>query len=173
MRNRIFLLLLGMALQVQAETYILPPLGIDLVGETQVTYAQYEDTLMDMARQHGLGYDEMLQANPTVDRWLPGAGTPVMLPTRFILPDVPREGIVLNLPEKRLYYFPKPKTGEKALVMTFPAGIGRMDWETPLGVTKIIKKTANPSWRPPQSIKAEHLAEYGEVLPDVVPPRSR
>jgi L,D-transpeptidase ErfK/SrfK len=124
---------------------------------------------MDIARDHSLGYDEILEANPSVDRWLPGDGTPVMLPTRYILPDAPREGIVLNLAEKRLYYYPKPTAGEKPYVLTFPVGIGRMDWETPLGTTRIVEKVKDPTWRPPASIKAEHLERYGEILPDVVP----
>lgn len=152
-----------------ASTYVLPPPGADLIGENQVVYARYEDTLMDIARRHGLGYDEILAANPDVDRWIPGDGTPVVLPTRFILPDVPREGLVLNLPEMRLYYFPKAKNGEIPVVITHPAGIGRMDWQTPLGTTKIINKAEKPTWRPPASIKKEHLEMYGEILPDVVP----
>jgi L,D-transpeptidase ErfK/SrfK len=162
-------MLLLAAFDATAETFVLPPAGVDLVGEVRVVYARYEDTLMDIARQYDLGYDEILQANPGVDRWIPGEGTPVILPTRYILPDVPHEGIVLNLPEKRLYYFPPPRQGEKPLVMTYPIGIGRMDWETPIGVTRIVGKTKNPTWTPPASIKAEHLERDGEVLPNVVP----
>lgn len=169
--RKIFGILSGFFLifPVYAETFVLPPPGVDLVGEIRITYARYEDTLMDIARRHGLGYDEILQANPGVDRWIPGEGTPVVLPTRYILPDVTRRGIVLNLPEKRLYYFPPTPAGNKPVVITHPIGIGRMDWETPLGVTKIVRKKANPTWRPPASIKEEHLQLYGEVLPDVVP----
>ena len=164
-----FLLIALIATQAGAATYVLPPTGVHLIGETRVAYAAYEDTLMDIARHYSLGYDEILQANPGVDRWIPGDGTPVVLPTRFILPDVARTGIVLNLPEKRLYYFPKPPRDGKPQVITYPIGIGRMDWETPLGKTRIVSKVAAPSWRPPASIKAEHLELYGEQLPDVVP----
>lgn len=154
---------------VKAETHLLPPPGIDLIGATKVHHARYEDTLMDIARLHDLGYDEILQANPDVDRWLPGNGTPVVLPARFILPPYPREGVVLNVAEKRLYYFPSTSGTEKPTVTTHPIGVGRMDWETPLGETKIVRKVANPDWRPPASIKKEHLDRYGEVLPDLVP----
>lgn len=165
----LFLLASLFACTLQAETYILPPPGVDIVGRNQVVKATYEDTLMDIARRYGLGYDEILQANPHVDRWIPGDGTLVKLPTRHILPDTPRKGIILNLPEKRLYYYPKPKRGETPVVMTYAIGVGRMNWETPLGTTKITTKVKGPSWRPPASIKAEHLQLYGEVLPDVVP----
>jgi len=154
---------------LQAATFILPPPDTDLIGHDQTVYARYEDTLMDIARARSIGYEEILKVNPEVDRWLPGDGTPVELPTRYILPDTPREGIVLNLPEMRLYYFPPPGPGGIPTVQTYPIGIGRMDWETPLGTTTIVSKTENPQWRPPASIKQEHLELYNEVLPDVVP----
>lgn len=152
----------------RAETFILPPPDVDLVGEIRIDYARQEDTLLDIARRNSLGYDEIIQANPGVDRWLPGEGTPVVLPTRYILPDAPREGIVLNLPEMRLYYYPKPKAGEKPVVRTYPVSIGRMDWNTPLGKTSIVAKQTDPPWYPPASIKAEHAAQ-GDILPDMVP----
>ncbi len=152
----------------QAEVYPLPPAGTDVIGEVKVIYANKEDTLLDIARRHSLGYDEMVQANPGVDRWTPGYGTPIVLPTRYILPDTPREGIVLNIAEMRLYYYPKTNAGEQAVVHTYPVSIGRMDWKTPLGATKIVAKEKDPVWRPPASIKAEHAAN-GDILPDVVP----
>lgn len=159
----------AIVISAKAATYVLPPPGIDVIGTTRVAYAVYEDTLMDVARDHGLGLDEILQANPRVDRWIPGEGAPVTLPSRFILPQAPRQGVVLNLAEKRLYYYPQPANGEKPVVLTYPIGIGRLNWETPLGETKIVTKVAGPDWRPPDSIKQEHLQLYNEVLPDVVP----
>lgn len=155
-------------LAARAETFVLPPPGVDLVGSIRIVYASHEETLLDIARRHSLGYEEIGLANHGVDRWLPGEGTPIVLPTRYILPDAPREGIVLNLPEMRLYYYPKPKSGERPVVITHPVSIGRMDWRTPLGVTKVVAKQKDPPWYPPASIKAEH-AEQGEILPDVVP----
>mgnify|MGYP003376867547 CR=1 FL=1 len=163
-------LLLGgmMASTAQATVYPLPPPGTDVIGEVKVVYAKREETFLDIARQNGLGYDEIVHANPGVDRWSPGHGTPIVLPLRHILPDTPREGIVLNIPEMRLYYYPPASAGGERVVHTYPVSIGRMDWKTPLGTTKIIGKEVDPPWRPPASIKAEH-AKDGDILPDVVP----
>jgi len=100
--------------------------------------------------------------------WLPGEGTDILLPGRRILPPGPHEGIVVNLPEHRLYYFPKPKKGEKPVVITYPVSIGKMDWSTPLGETRVISKQKHPSWYPPESVRKEHIAN-GDPLPKVVP----
>jgi L,D-transpeptidase ErfK/SrfK len=154
---------------VLGATYLLPPEGVDVIGEIQYVAARYEDTLPDIAREHGLGFDEIILANPDVDPWLPGEGTQVVLPTRFILPDAPRKGIVLNVAEMRLYYFPTPRAGEIPVVITYPVSIGRMDWKTPLGRTQVVQKIKDPSWSPPESIRREHAAD-GEILPSVVPP---
>ena len=146
------------------------PLGEgDLVGTASEVTAQRDDTLIDLARRHGLGYEEIVRANPGVDPWLPGEGTVVHLPLRRVLPDAPREGIVVNLPEHRLYYFPPAKAGEARVVVTFPVAIGKMDWETPLGVTRIADKVRNPAWYPPDSVRRAH-AKKGDILPAVVPP---
>lgn len=155
----------AVAAPVSALELPLPPPGEDMVGEVQVISARYEDTFADLGTAHGFGYYEMIAANPGVDPWLPGEGTEVILPSRFILPSGPREGIVINLPEYRLYYFPK---GEN-VVHTFPLGIGREDWASPVGATRITAKTPNPAWYPPKSIRAEHAAA-GDPLPSVVPP---
>ena len=80
----------------------------DYVGKMEVYRAKYEDTLVHLARKHGLGFVEMRAANPTLDAWIPGEGARVVLPTQVILPDAPREGIVLNLAEMKLYLFEKP-----------------------------------------------------------------
>jgi len=151
-----------------AETLIRPPLDVDLVGEVRSVKASHEDTLLDIARRFDTGQDEILHANPTVDRWLPGDGTEVVLPTRHILPDARREGLILNVSEMRLYYFPPSKPGQPDELQTYPVSVGRMDWDTPQGTTRVIAKTRNPAWRPPESIKQEH-AEEGEPLPDVIP----
>ncbi len=143
----------------------LPPPGEDIVGEVQVIKAKYEDTFAAIGERYELGYSELVAANPGVDPWLPGEGTDIVLPTRFILPPVPREGIVINLAEYRLYYFPPGKS----VVYTYPLGIGREGWSSPVATTKITAKTPNPAWYPPASIRAEHAAE-GDPLPAVVPP---
>lgn len=141
----------------------------DVVGELQLIVARYEDTFADIARAYDLGFDELEHANPDVDAWLPGAGTRIVLPTRFVLPDVPREGIVLNIGAKRLFYFPKPVAGQLRVVITHPVGIGREGWQTPLGTTKVVAKNKDPVWTVPASIRREHAAE-GNPLPARVGP---
>jgi L,D-transpeptidase ErfK/SrfK len=158
-----------MAVSARAEIYELPPAGYDVVGALATVTAREEDTLVDIARRHGLGYHDIVRANPDVNVWVPGEGAEVVLPTRFVLPPGPRRGIVLNLPEYRLYYFPEPADGEPAYVMTYPISIGRMDWDTPLGATSVISKVKNPSWYPPKSVRDEHAAD-GRPLPRIVPP---
>lgn len=143
----------------------LPPPGEDIVGQVQVIKAKYEDTFADLGKANDLGYTEMVAANPGVDAWLPGEGSEVILPTRFILPSGPREGIVINLAEYRMYYFPKGRN----VVYTYPLGIGREGWGSPITNTSITAKTPNPAWYPPKSIREEHAAE-GDPLPTVVAP---
>lgn len=157
------------AANARAETLGLPPPGEAVVGELQVLETRESDTLSDIARAHRVGYDQIVLANPTVDPWLPGEGTRVVVPTLHVLPDTPREGLVLNLPEMRIYYYPPKKRAQPPAVMTFPVSIGRLDWSTPLGLTRVAARVTNPEWRPPPSIKAEH-SENGEELPDVFPP---
>ncbi len=123
-----------------------------------------DDSLPLIARYFGLGFDEIAIANPGIDPWLPESGHIVNLPSRFILPDAPRKGLILNLDAKRLFYFPKNK---KHKVITFPIGIGRKDWNTPTGSTKIISKKEHPRWFVPKSIRLEH-AKKGDPLPKVV-----
>lgn len=149
-------------------TYVLPPADIDLIGAITTVEATHEETLLDIARAHNVGFDDIVSANPDLDPWIPGEGATVVLPTRFILPRAPREGMVLNLPELRMYYYPKPVNGEAPVVVTYPISIGRMDWQTPMGQTKVVKKVRNPSWYPPESIRKEH-AEDGDPLPKIVP----
>ena len=152
-----------------AEVFDLPPAGNDVVGAITTIKARADDTLIEIARRHGLGYQDIVRANPDVDTWLPGEGTEVVLPTRYVLPPGQRRGLILNLPEYRLYYFPQPEAGKPAIVMTYPISIGRMDWETPLGRTSVISKVRNPAWYPPASVRAEHAAD-GDPLPRIVPP---
>lgn len=166
MSLRIALLsLVVFAPSLEAYEYPLAGPGQTLIGETLNIRAGYEDTLHDLGQDDGFGYLEMLAANPGVDPWLPGEGAKVTLPGERILPDTPREGIVINLPEYRLYYYP-PEGGR---VITYPVGIGREGWSSPLGDTRVARKETNPYWYPPQSIRDEHAAE-GDFLPKVVPP---
>ncbi|MGR9099620.1 MAG: L,D-transpeptidase family protein [Gammaproteobacteria bacterium] len=172
--NLLFLLFqISIANPLFANTYFLPVNTADsIVGEHPdedwYATAKDEDTLLDIARDYNIGQNEILLANQNVDRWLPKEGTRVRIPMSHILPDAPRRGLVLNLSEFRLYYFPEPKKGSRETVTTHPISIGRMDWKTPLGLTQIVGKTRNPTWTPPQSIREEHAAK-GDILPAVVP----
>lgn len=145
--------------------YHLPENG-DVVGSVYTVKAKEEDTLISIGHEHGLGYNAMVRANPDVSIWYPGEGTEVVIPGEFILPDAPRKGIVINVAEMRLYYYPPNDPG---IVQTYPIAVGRMDWKTPLGVTRITTRERNPSWVPPASIRREH-AENGNPLPAVVKP---
>ena len=168
-RHMLPLILLMLPCIGYAEVYELPPAGNDVVGALTIIKARADDTLIDIARRHGLGYEDIVRANPDVDTWLPGEGTEVVLPTRYVLPSGERRGLILNLAEYRLYYFPEPQADAPAIVMTYPISIGRMDWETPLGRTRIVSKVRNPAWYPPASVRAEHAAD-GDPLPRIVPP---
>lgn len=159
------LTLLLFPLQGGATSFPLPPPGQDVVGEVRSVTTRYEDTFSDIARVNDLGYQALVDANPGIDPWLPGEGTEILLPARYILPPAPRKGVVINLPELRLYYYPK---GENR-VITHPLGIGREGWSTPTGSTRIVRKRKKPSWRPPESIRREAEAE-GDPLPEVVEP---
>jgi L,D-transpeptidase ErfK/SrfK len=152
----------------QATVYPFPKTDNPVVGEDQTVVTLYEDTLYDLARKYSLGSEEMIRVNPGVDPWIPGAGKTLVVPNTHILPPGPREGIVVNLPEHRLYYYPKPKRDGTREVITYPVSIGKMDWRTPLGLTRVIQKQKNPIWYPPESVRKEHAAA-GDPLPPLVP----
>ncbi len=155
---------------VRADTWVLPPHDVDIFGQIRMTQASREETLLDIARQYDIGQIEILLANPAVDRWLPQDGAKVILPSRYIIPHVERRGLVLNLPEMRIYYFPESIKGEKPVVITHPVGIGRMDWVTPLGVSKIVEKKKDPTWIPPKSLQMDRIANGEQPYPNIVPP---
>jgi len=146
----------------------------ELVGAPQVLFAKHENTLPGIAREYNVGFEEIKNANPGVDIWLPGEGTPIYLPTAGLLPDTPREGIVINVASMRLLYYSTYRettaTGavERLAVTSHPIGIGRQDWATPLGAATVKDKARNPVWYPPASVRAEHAAN-GYPLPSVVP----
>ena len=171
--NRVIRIVLACGLLLvhvaKAEIYELPPAGNDVIGAVSTITARAEDTLVDIARRHGLGYQDIVRANPGVNIWMPGESTEIILPTRYVLPRGSRQGVILNLAEYRLYYFPEAREGQTEYVMTYPISIGRMDWETPLGRTTVISKVRNPSWYVPQSVLDEHAAD-GDPLPRIVPP---
>jgi L,D-transpeptidase ErfK/SrfK len=146
----------------------------ELVGATQVIFSRYENTFSDIGRQYGLGYEEMRRANPGVDQWLPGEGTPIYLPTHAILPEAAHEGIVVNVPSMRLFYFTTEKAADDPArtvqkVTSYPIGIGAQGWGTPFGEAKVTQKARDPVWYVPASVRKEH-AERGDPLPRIVQP---
>ncbi|MEM7467256.1 MAG: L,D-transpeptidase family protein [Pseudomonadota bacterium] len=141
----------------------------DVAGELVLAASVASDTLSDLARAYDQGYTAMRRANPSIDPWLPGEDTEIVVPSRYILPESKRRGLVINVPEMRMYFFPKTKGRDaEKIVVTYPISIGRQQWNTPHGATKIVAKVKDPNWYPPESVRQEH-EEQGDVLPKIVP----
>jgi len=153
-----------------ASTFPLPDDGSTIVGEIRVVTPTPDNTLLDIARHFDVGYDEITNANPGMSVWTPGQGAQVVVPTRYILPPKPWKGIIVNISQRRMYYFPPAKKGQRAEVVTYPIGIAREGWSTPLGETKLVAKYKDPAWFVPKSIREEHRQESGEELPEYFPP---
>ncbi len=153
---------------VANERFELDP-GQDVVGVVQVVTATKDDTLTDIARRFNVGYEEIVRANPKVDPWLPGEGREIVVPSQFILPDAPRTGLVINIAAMRIFYYPPVRRGEGPVVLTHPIGIGKVGWRTPEGVTRIVRRQQDPTWRVPVSVRKEHH-ENGEDLDPVIGP---
>ena len=150
-----------------AETFFLPEGTDSVVGDIGYVQARTGETLVDIARQLNVGYDQIVLANPNLNRWIPDVGSKVTIPHQYVLPGTTRRGLVLNIAELRLYFYPPTPRGSPGSVITHPVSIGRMDWRTPLGQTSVVKKERDPPWRPPPSIKREHALD-GDPLPDVI-----
>ena len=161
------LLSLLLSLPLQAKTYVIPSRNNDIVGHAILVEAHSGERLGEIGMRMGMGYYAMQAANPNIDPYEHlRSGKEVVIPSEFILPPGPRVGIVINLPEFRLYYYPPGQN----IVMTYPIGIGRQGvWGTPMGVTSVIKKTAHPSWYPTQHVR-DHAAEQGTPIPAYFPP---
>ncbi|MFO0751919.1 MAG: L,D-transpeptidase family protein [Thermodesulfovibrionales bacterium] len=143
------------------------PNGEDVIGRLAVIRLEKGDTLPDIARHFSLGINAVSAANPGVDIWVPNAGERIMLPLSFILPDVPREGIVINLAAMRLFHF-KRNPGSPT-VLTYPVGIGTEERPSPTGQMHVERKVTRPTWHVPASIAKDHL-EKGDPLPPAVLP---
>ena len=154
------------AAPVWSNTYPLPPADSRLIGALEDYIVQPGDHLELVGKHTRTGFLALLEANPGVDPYLPTPGTRLTLPTQMLLPDVPREGIVINLPELRLYYFPKGKQE----VIVLPIGIGDIGRETPEMTTTVIAKNPNPTWVPGPMVRKSWLEQKGIDLPAVVPP---
>lgn len=134
---------------------------VRIIGEAQTTTTRYEDTLVHLARKYNVGFVAMRAANPGVDPWLPGAGTRLTLPTQHLLPDTPRQGIVINLPEMRLYHY----YDGNDVPASYPIGIGRAGLTTPLGTTTVARMMADPVWYPTERMRKEDPKLPAVVLP--------
>ena len=150
-----------------ATTLVMPPDG-DVVGDVEYAHPQAGETLAEVGLRYDIGYYEMLNANPGIDPHSPlSPNLRLLIPSQYILPPAPRQGIIVNLAEYRLYFFPKNDN----VVITYPVGIGHKGWSTPLGLTKVVGKQANPSWHPTAKLIAE-ASRNGVAIPDVFPPGS-
>ncbi len=170
MKARLLLitLLLSVTFVCRAEFYEMS-IHDSVVGEMAKTYSRQDQTLPDIARIHNIGFMDIKRANQKVDTWIPGEKTEIVLAKQLVLPVAPPVGIIVNIPEMRLYYFPAGQKGDTRQVYSYPIGIGREGWATPYITTKIIQKKKDPAWHPPESIRAEHARE-GHPLPKIVPP---
>lgn len=126
--------------------------GDDILGAPSAYTTVKGDNLLDVAQRFEVGYIELIAANPGIDPWLPGSDVEIVLPTAHVLPDAPREGIVINLADLRLYWFP-PGGGEPK---SYPIGTGRLGMTTPLGKTRIVRKRKNPTWFPTAATRADN-----------------
>lgn len=165
-RISLIIISLFVSLPTKALVYSLPADGSRLVGQNE-TYIVPDGKLPleAIADKFQLGLTNIMQANPGVDPFLPRPGTQLIIPHQLILPDAPHKGIVINLAEMRLYYYPK----KSKTVEVYPIGIGEVGRDTPENwVTQIYRKKANPTWTPTARIRADHAAE-GDILPAVWP----
>jgi len=165
------LALAGAPASAFAASFPLPADGGTVVGEARVVRLEdARNTLLDVARHYDLGYEEIVAANPGVPVWLPPKGARIVVPTEFVLPPRPWTGVVIDVPRRRLYFFPKAAPGEAPRVVTFPIGIAQPGWPTPLGETRIVAKFRDPSWVVPQDILAEQHGQGEADFPAYFPP---
>jgi L,D-transpeptidase ErfK/SrfK len=147
-------------------SYMIPtPVGggpTTVIGEPVIYRVKNGDTLMDLARLYSLGYNEIVDANPGLDPWVPPVGATVILPTQWVLPNGSYTGLVVNIPEMRLFFFRRGREPGTTEVFTYPVGLGRDDWRTPTGSFRVSGKTVNPQWNIPESIRKEHIEERGD-----------
>ncbi|HCM9478011.1 TPA: L,D-transpeptidase family protein [Enterobacter roggenkampii] len=161
----LLLSLLGALHSARAMDYPLPPAGSRLIGQNQTyTIQEGDNKLQTIARRFNTAAQVLLETNNTIAPVNPAPGTVITIPSQMLLPDTPREGIVVNLAELRLYYFPPGQN----IVQVYPLGIGQLGLETPVTTTRVSQKIPNPTWTPTPGIRARSL-EQGIKLPPVVP----
>lgn len=150
---------------VGATTFEMPPAGEDIIGHSFSIKARGGDTLASVGEDFGIGFHEMEEANPGINKKRMREGQHVVIPAAYILPRY-REGIVINIAEVRLYYFTK----DGKYVHTYPVGLGRAEWRTPIADTKVVRKKIKPTWYVPDSIRDFVFEQTGNLLPDSIPP---
>jgi len=161
-------ILYGCSLAAEARTYPLNAESPDVVGHSQSVKSVSNETLTDLALRHRVGIDVLVAANAHIEGSLTAPlpiGTSITLPQQHVLPDIEQVGIVINLPELRLYYFPP----DEQEVRVYPVGVGRSGWSTPELKSTLSEKRHKPAWSPPASIRAEAAAS-GINLPAFFPP---
>jgi L,D-transpeptidase ErfK/SrfK len=152
--NLIFILLILSCSPVHASgAFLIDNPSDAIVGMAQTYIVAEDETLIELARIYDVGFNEMTAANPSVDPWIPEKGTEIVAPTSWIIPEILSEGVIINLPEMRLYLFLLIE--EKQYVITYPIGIGQQGMHTPLGIFTITGKVTKPVWKVPESIRKE------------------
>jgi len=141
-----------------------------VVGNSLTHRIRASETFLDISRKYDVGYNELVAANPGIDPWVPTINADMIIPSEWVLPAGDFEGLILNIPEMRLYYYvPSPRAGGRSsMVITYPVGLGRQDWQTPQGAFRVRGKTKNPAWVIPESIKLERIRDHGSTE-DVIP----
>jgi L,D-transpeptidase ErfK/SrfK len=139
------------------------PPASTVVGEVRTVTVRDGDTLLDLARLYDLGYEEMVDANPGIDPWVPPVGARVRVPTAFVLPCCSYDGLVVNVPELRVFFYRPGSKPDTTIVETYPLALGRNEYPTPTGVFHVKGKTVNPGWGVPARIRAEHIRERGDA----------
>lgn len=162
--NIAFLLCIPLTTSLQALTYDISE-DTQIVGEVFTVFIEPGDTLKSIARKYDIGYEEIIRANRHLNVSNQKNWSKVVIPSAFVLPSGPKEGIIINLPEMRLYYYPP----NEDVVMTYPIGVGRQGWKTPVGKTTILNKEEDPKWYVPKSIKEYMFISKGIELPDIMP----
>lgn len=159
MRTWISLILALTTTSIFASEFPLPPKGHDIVGQIQTAAVQPGDTFASIAQKYNVTYAGMVEANPGIDAAKPTPGTVLVIPSQYVLPDVARKGIVINLAELRLYYYPKNEN----VVYTYPIGIGVEGWNVQPGPAKIVQKQKDPTWYPTPDVRAELKAKGFDI----------